>query len=140
MNTGEEVDYDKEKTTLQLDDAVEHSKWKMLSGTANKSLVVIMTKDKVKTTFPSIKYVFLLERHSALQAAVILAPTIIMILINLIVLFIDPDQSERILLSGFNAITHFLFLQQLYWALPRNGDTVPNVCKFIEIKPIEKLP
>ena len=129
MNTGEELDYVREKTSLQLDDKLESSKWKMVSGTVNKSVIVYVTKENVRNTFPSIKFMFVLERHSALQAAAILAPTAVMILINLIVLFIDPNLSERVCLSGFNAITHFLFLQQLYWAIPHNGDSVPNVCK-----------
>lgn len=129
MNTGEELDYEREKTLLQLDDKLMDSKWKMVSGTVNKSTIVYLTKEKVRNTFPSIKFIFVLERHSALQAAAILAPTAVIILINLLVLFIDPDLSERVSLLGFNAVTHFMFLQQLYWAIPHNGDSVPNVCK-----------
>ena len=86
MNTGEEVDYDSKKTLLQLEDVEESNLWKMVSATVNKSLLIHMTKEKVRNTFPSIKYSFILERHSALQSAAIAGPTIIMILLNIIVL------------------------------------------------------
>lgn len=104
--------------------------------------------------YPSISYSFLLERHSSEQAALILVPAMsnilnlnlkektnigirflfkhfsVMASINLISLWMSPELSQRLLLLAFNILSHYLFMQQISYIVPSNGDICPNIGNF----------
>lgn len=98
--------------------------------------------------YPSVIFSFVLERHSSEQAAVILVPAMskfvilfsskvsfcnciclftVMASINLISLWLAPELPQRLMLVTFNILFHFLYLQQLPWYVPKNGDRCPNI-------------
>lgn len=56
----------------------------------------------------------------------------VLVLINLVTLWLSPACLERLALVGLNVYFHFLYLQQLAWYLPKNGDLVPCVGEQID--------
>ncbi|CAO1336918.1 unnamed protein product [Diamesa serratosioi] len=150
MDSGEEVNYHAEKTTVTSLAAVEHGEWKLVSSTVeNKSSN--LTNSGALVTLPTLVYRFVIERHSALTKAVIIglnqnyfvsllrqhlfdiifylftAPALILPLVNLILLsFLSADMSERIILLGFSFVIHFQEIHQITWMSPHNGENVPR--------------
>lgn len=49
--------------------------------------------------------------------------------LNLISLWVDSGSNRRIILLSLSLYGHFIYIQQLYWALPHNGDTIPDIGK-----------
>lgn len=52
-----------------------------------------------------------------------------LVAINLITLWVDSRHNRRILLLSLNMVLHFFAVQHMFWALPHNGDTIPDICK-----------
>lgn len=48
-------------------------------------------------------------------------------MLNLSLFFLDGVSYERIILCGFNLFGHYLFMEQLYWIMPYNGEEAPDV-------------
>lgn len=130
MNTGEEVNYNPEKVKVRSLAVAQHGQWKMLSSSVQKLSSSYKVQNGTTSTYPSLKFSFVLERHSASLACVIVVPAIIMLWMNLIILWISPELIERIFLVIFNIFSHFMFTRQLSWFCPHNGDNPPSVCKF----------
>ena len=38
---------------------------------------------------------------------------------------------ERIIICGFNLFSHYLYIEQLYWIMPYNGDEAPDIGKIL---------
>lgn len=71
MDSGEELNYHADKTTVTKRGTVEHGEWKLVSSTVdNKSQNI--TSSGVVTTLPSLVYKFEIERHSALTKIMII--------------------------------------------------------------------
>ncbi|CAO1363711.1 unnamed protein product [Diamesa tonsa] len=126
MDTGEELNYIADKTTVSKAAAVDHSEWKLISSSVEKK-VSNLTGAGSFSTLPTLVYKFDLERHSALTKAMITAPALILPIINLVILFLlSPDMSERIVLLGFSFLIHFQEIHQVTWMSPHNGETSPR--------------
>lgn len=52
-----------------------------------------------------------------------------LVLLNLISLWVDSMNNQRIILLSLSLLGHFMYMQHLFWALPHNGDTLPDLCK-----------
>lgn len=52
-----------------------------------------------------------------------------MVAINLITLWVDSRHDRRILLLSLNMVLHFFAIHHMFWALPHNGDTTPDIRK-----------
>lgn len=52
-----------------------------------------------------------------------------MVLLNLISLWVDSVNNQRIILLSLSLLGHFLYMVNLFWALPFNGDILPDLCK-----------
>lgn len=55
---------------------------------------------------------------------------LVIVLINLMSLWLSPVCVERLALVALNVFFHFLFMQQLSWYIPSNGDVVPLVGEY----------
>lgn len=71
MDSGEELNYNAEKTTVTAAAAVDHGEWKLITSTVeNKSSN--LSSGGIITTLPTLVYKFEIERHSALTKAMII--------------------------------------------------------------------
>lgn len=52
-----------------------------------------------------------------------------LVLLNLLSLWVDSGNNRRIILLSLSLYGHFMYMQQLFFSLPHNGDTVPDLCK-----------
>lgn len=50
--------------------------------------------------------------------------------INLTALWLSPDCSQRLILYCMSLFSHFMYMQQLTWLVPSNGDTCPELGKY----------
>lgn len=71
MHTGEEVNYNPQRTSVFTTDARLHKDWKLNTA---KVIAQIGNFSNFSQTFPSLKYTFSIERHSSSQVAMILTP------------------------------------------------------------------
>lgn len=51
--------------------------------------------------------------------------------LNLISLWVDPDNSVRIILLSISLYAHFEYVRELVWYVPANGDVVPDIREFM---------
>lgn len=54
-----------------------------------------------------------------------------LIMLNLLSLWVDSGNNRRIILLSLSLYGHFMYMQQLFFVLPHNGDTAPDLCKTI---------
>lgn len=123
-----EIDFDANKTTVDSKGAAVNNQWKLVSAQVRK-VDTVFVKNKVSYKSPSLKYNFIVERHSNSRAAMILIPALVMILLNLFSLYITVNSWERTSLIAINLFCHFNFLLLLTWMVPYNADSVATVCK-----------
>lgn len=72
MHTGEEINYNAQKTSVFTSDARLHKDWKLNSARVEPQRGNFSCCPN--QTFPSLKYTFSIERHSSSQVAMILTP------------------------------------------------------------------
>uniref|UniRef100_A0A453Z0Y2 Uncharacterized protein n=1 Tax=Anopheles gambiae TaxID=7165 RepID=A0A453Z0Y2_ANOGA len=81
------------------------------------------------TSYPSLEYIFTMQRHVAIYAA-ILTPGFLMIIIDLAVLWMNSGSAERLYILCATCMGHFTFMEYLYWRLPYHGENVPRMLLF----------
>lgn len=52
-----------------------------------------------------------------------------LVLLNLISLWVDSETNRRIIFLSLSLYGHFIYMQHLYWTVPFNGDSVPDIGK-----------
>uniref|UniRef100_A0A182Y633 Neurotransmitter-gated ion-channel ligand-binding domain-containing protein n=1 Tax=Anopheles stephensi TaxID=30069 RepID=A0A182Y633_ANOST len=102
---------------------VSHAEWKIQSSI----LLHIFLPDN--TSYPSLEYVFTLERHIAIYGA-ILTPGFLMIIIDLAVLWMNSGSTERLYILCAICVGHFTYMEYLYWRVPYHGEAVPKMLLF----------
>lgn len=50
--------------------------------------------------------------------------------INLLSLWVDPDNNTRMILLAISLYGHFEYVRELVWYVPSNGDVIPDICEF----------
>ncbi|CAO1304163.1 unnamed protein product [Diamesa serratosioi] len=128
MKTGEEVNYQSERVKIVSKNVQENTSWKMLAATVRVNTGNYSEFKNV--TFPSVKFTFVIERHSAMHIAGYIMSAFVLMIACLSVLWMTPGCVERFVLAGFNLFSHFLFVEQLVWLIPHNGETLPNVVSY----------
>lgn len=113
MKTGEEMNYNADKVKLISSRAKENNQWKLLAAKAkvNAGKYAVVSNE----TYPSVVFSFLIERHSAYHISGTVISAIVLSFSNLLVLWMLPGSIERFILSISNLISHFLYLEFLYW-------------------------
>ncbi|XP_061513967.1 neuronal acetylcholine receptor subunit beta-3-like [Anopheles gambiae] len=102
---------------------VHHAEWMIKSV---KKLHIFLPDN---TSYPSLEYIFTMQRHVAIYAA-ILTPGFLMIIIDLAVLWMNSGSAERLYILCATCMGHFTFMEYLYWRLPYHGENVPRMLLF----------
>jgi hypothetical protein len=72
MNNENEIDYVSKSAMVTMNGAAQHTEWMLIATGVFKETVSMSSKDqKFKTSWPNLKYFFIIERHSALITRVI---------------------------------------------------------------------
>ncbi|KAF5291357.1 hypothetical protein FQA39_LY03508 [Lamprigera yunnana] len=123
VHTGEEIDFKTASPPISVTDYLPNSNWKLLKVTIQKNHGHYNCCPD--NTFPSISYKFYIERHSATQAASIIIPSLVLIIVTLTTLWMNPEEFDRLCLACCNLVAHILHLQMVSIELPSSGDVPP---------------
>lgn len=128
MKSGEEINYDVNKSTVKSKDAAKHNQWQIRATFFKKNEGKYASIPN--QTFPSLTYAFLIERHSAFHVAGIFVPAFVLIIVNLSLSWLNIDGYERFILVGLNLFSHYIYIEEMFFYIPYNGETVPTVLLF----------
>ncbi|KAB0803197.1 hypothetical protein PPYR_00167 [Photinus pyralis] len=123
VHSGEEIDFKIPAIPVSTGDYIPNSEWKLLSVSVQKFPGHYNCCPD--NTYPSINYRFSIERHSATQAAAVIIPSLVLIIITLTTLWMNPQELDRLCLACCNLIAHTIHIQMIVWQLPSTGDKPP---------------
>lgn len=106
-----------------------HPCWRLASSTF-KTSTKMLPFDKFQTAHSTIIMTLEVERanHQFIHQTVI--PAIIISASNILYLCLDPLSYERVALFGINVLVNFLYIEQLRWMLPHDGQMPPLFLMF----------
>ncbi|XP_075990474.1 neuronal acetylcholine receptor subunit alpha-6-like [Anticarsia gemmatalis] len=130
MNTGEQVNYTFFKTRpVVMDDYQNGPGWKLLH-VVNERLPG-KYKCCPNNTYPMLKYTFVLKRISAGPAAIVVVPSVVIILLTLMSLVLDVKDYTRLVLICFSLYGHFAFLKEIGYQIPKHSADPPILLLFL---------
>ncbi|XP_068975849.1 acetylcholine receptor subunit beta-like [Bombus flavifrons] len=97
-----------------------------------KSERVIVSKYGLGFTTDQLSYHILLRRHSSMNTTTYMTSAIVLMTMTLMVLWLEPRSTERMIISNLNFILHLFCLLDLQWKLPFNGTHPPRLILFYE--------
>lgn len=134
--------YFKDELTSVDHSSLEHKKWKIIeSKVENKNYNVSDGE-----SYSTVAYTFSIQRYSASEMNLVVSPALsellfythimlffhilaVLATLNLCVLWLTPDCIERIYIVLLSLLSHFTYLEAMWWMIPNNGDEAPVVCK-----------
>lgn len=81
-------------------------------------------------TFSWVSFEFMLQRHPGGYTSTVVMPALVLMLLTLVTFWMDPTETDRLLLATVDVLSHILFLQHLGRLLPANGDQTPLIIIF----------
>ncbi|XP_041974471.1 acetylcholine receptor subunit alpha-type acr-16-like [Aricia agestis] len=130
MHTGEQINFTFYKTKpVVLDDYQNGPGWKLLN-VSNERLPGYYGCCP-NSTYPMLKYTFRMEREAAGPAAIVIIPSIVIILLTLSSLLLDIKDNTRLCLACFSLFSHFIFLTEIGYDIPKHSADTPIILLFI---------
>lgn len=130
MNTGEQVNFTfYYKQPVVKDDYQDGPGWKLLD-VVNERLPGKYSCCP-NSTYPMLKYTFILKRIAAGPAAIVVVPSIVIVLLTLVALAMDPKDNTRLMLICFSLYGHFMFLTEIGYDIPKHSADTPIILLFL---------
>ncbi|CAF4784234.1 unnamed protein product [Pieris macdunnoughi] len=130
MHTGEQVNFTFYKTRpIVMDDYQDGPGWKLLNVT-NERLPGGYSCCP-NSSYPMLKYTFMLKREAGGPAAIIVIPCIVIVLLTLISLILDVKDCTRLFLLCFSLFSHFTFLTEIGYDIPKHSSDTPIILLFV---------
>lgn len=130
MNTGEQVNFTfYAKQPIVKDDFQDGPGWKLLK-VVNERLPGKYSCCP-NSTYPMLKYTFVLKRIAAGPAAIVVVPSIVIVLLTLIALAMDAKDNTRLMLICFSLYGHFMFLTEIGYDIPKHSADTPIILLFL---------
>ncbi|XP_026763934.1 neuronal acetylcholine receptor subunit alpha-5-like [Galleria mellonella] len=82
-------------------------------------------------TYPMLKYTFVLKREAAGPAAIVVVPSIVIVLITLSSVLLGVKDNIRLMLLCFSLFGHFTFLTEIGYDIPKHGADTPIILLFV---------
>ncbi|KAM3966648.1 nicotinic acetylcholine receptor subunit alpha 9 [Aphomia sociella] len=82
-------------------------------------------------TYPMLKYTFVLKREAAGPAAIVVVPSIVIVLLTLSSVLLDVKDNIRLMLLCFSLFGHFTFLTEIGYDIPKHGADTPIILLFV---------
>ncbi|CAK1548272.1 unnamed protein product [Leptosia nina] len=130
MHTGEQVNFTFYKNKpVVLDDYQNGPGWKLLN----------VTNDRLpgsysccpNSTYPMLKYTFMLKREAGGPAAIVVIPSVVIVLLTVISLLLDVKDCTRLFLLCFSLFSHFTFLSEIGYDIPKHSSDTPIILLFL---------
>ncbi|XP_046142321.1 neuronal acetylcholine receptor subunit alpha-6-like [Osmia bicornis bicornis] len=122
-----DVDSKNERKEDIYDDSLE---WELVHISQTERLVE--SKFGVEFTSKMLCYHIILQRYSSTYTSSYMTMVLALMTMTLMVLWLDPRSTERMVVANFNFILHLICLQDLQWKLPYNGNYPPKLIFFYE--------
>ncbi|XP_049887300.1 neuronal acetylcholine receptor subunit alpha-5-like [Pectinophora gossypiella] len=130
MHTGEQVNYTfYQKQPVVLDDYNNGPGWKLLN-VANERLSGKYSCCP-NSTYPMLKYTFLMKREAAGPAAIVVVPSIVIVMLTLTSLLLDVKDNIRLIIVCFSLFGHFIFLTEIGYNIPKHSADTPIILLFV---------
>ncbi|CAG9575763.1 unnamed protein product [Danaus chrysippus] len=130
MHTGEQVNFTfYNSRPVVLDDFQNAPGWKLLK-VVNERLPGKYTCCP-NSTYPMLKYTFILRREAAGPAAIVVIPSIVLVLITLSSLLLDVKDNIRLMLVCFSLFGHFTFITEIGYIVPKLSSDTPIILLFV---------
>lgn len=158
VNSGDEIDFRAQKVVISDTELSSQSRMYRLIRATHRRNPGNYTG--TVNTYPSLTYTFLIERHSDTLSSLFLVPAlgiylfisfffaiymiffyqkknieclfvVVLVIINLISLWVEPENFQRLVLLSVSAILNFLICQQLSYDVPPNAEITPDISKFL---------
>nr|ABV72691.1 nicotinic acetylcholine receptor alpha 9 subunit [Bombyx mori] len=130
MHTGEQVNFTFYKNDpVVLTDFHDGPGWKLLK-VVNERLSETYTCCP-NSTYPTLKYRFVLKRAAAGPAAIVVVPSIVIVILTLTSFLLDVKDSTRLFLVCFSLFGHFIFLTEIGYDIPKHSSDTPIILLFL---------
>lgn len=130
MHSGEQVNFTLYPTQpVLLDDYHNGPGWKLLN-VDSKRLPGIYSSSP-NETHPILKYTFVLKREAAGPAAIVIVPSVVVVLLTLTSLLLDVKDNIRLMLACFSLFGHFTFLTEIGYDIPKHSTGTPIILLFL---------
>lgn len=83
------------------------------------------------STYPMLKYSFELEREAAGPAAIVVVPSVVLVLLTGAALLLDVRDNTRLLLACFSLFGHFAFIAEIGADIPKHSMDTPIILLFL---------
>ncbi|XP_072932511.1 neuronal acetylcholine receptor subunit beta-3-like [Epargyreus clarus] len=128
MYTGEQINLTVKNISFDMKFNDNGSGWKLLK-VENERLPGNISM--LNRTYPRLQYTFIMKRESAGPAAIVVIPSIAIVLLTLISLLIDIKDNTRLFLACFSLHGHFTFLAVIGYNIPKHSFDTPILLLFI---------
>ncbi|XP_022827766.1 neuronal acetylcholine receptor subunit alpha-5-like [Spodoptera litura] len=130
MNTGEQVNFTfYNKQPIVREDYQDGPGWKLLN-VVNERLPGKYSCCP-NSTYPMLKYTFVMKRIAAGPAAIVVVPSIVIVLLTLVALAMDAKDNTRLMLICFSLYGHFMFLTEIGYDIPKHSADTPIILLFL---------
>ncbi|XP_023934461.1 neuronal acetylcholine receptor subunit beta-2-like [Bicyclus anynana] len=136
MHTGEQINFTFYNTKpVVLDDFQNGAGWKLLNVVNER----LPGKYNMNSTYPMLKYTFMLRREAAGLAAIVVAPSVILVLVTLASLLLDIKDNTRLILLCFSLFGHFTMTSEIGYVIPKLSADTPILLLFVRDSMIVNL-
>lgn len=127
MHTGEQVNFTfYEREAVVMDDFQNGPGWHL-----NTVDHVRLPGEFGNTSYPMLKYTFVLSRVAAGPAAIVVVPSVVIIILTLISMLLDIKNNTRLLMICFSLFGHFMFLTEIGYNIPKHSADTPIILLFL---------
>lgn len=82
-------------------------------------------------TYPMLRYTYVMQREAAGPAAVVVVPSIAIVMLTLVSLTLDIKDNTRLIVACFSLFCHFIFLTEIGYDIPKESADTPIILLFI---------
>ncbi|CAH0722513.1 unnamed protein product, partial [Brenthis ino] len=130
MHTGEQVNFTfYNHNPIVLDDHQDGPGWKLLK--AYNERLPGKYSCCPNSTYPMLKYTFTLQREAAGPAAIVVIPSIAIVILTLTSMLLEIKDNTRLMLICFSLFAHFVFLTEIGFIIPKFSSDTPIILLFI---------
>ncbi|KAI5632533.1 neurotransmitter-gated ion-channel ligand binding domain-containing protein [Phthorimaea operculella] len=130
MHTGEQVNFTfYNKDPVMYEQYQDGPGWKLLK--VNNERLPGKYKCCPNATYPMLKYTFQMQREAAGPAAIVVVPSVLIVILTLTSLLLDVKNNVRLMLICFSFFGHYTFLSEIGYDIPKHGSETPIILMFV---------
>ncbi|XP_014360538.2 neuronal acetylcholine receptor subunit alpha-10 [Papilio machaon] len=130
MHTGEQVNFTfYNNSPIVMDDYQNGPGWR-LTNVLNERMPGKYSCCP-NSTYPMLKYTFMLKREAAGPAAIVVVPSIAIVILTLTSLVLDIKDNTRLFMICFSLFGHFIFLTEIGYDIPKHSADTPIILLFV---------